>query len=97
MAVKAILVFIENIKATDYTALLQVVCAGVYLLTPSKRAYLRYYKDLEDDILGRRGHATADVESLMPGKTPADRKFAALANGLGDDAEEVGLCRANAC
>ena len=65
----------------------------MYLLTPSKRAYLRYYKDLEDDILGRRGHATPDVESLMPMQTPADRKFAALANHVGDDGDEVRLCR----
>lgn len=66
----------------------QVVCVGVYLLTPSKRAYLRYYKDLEDDILGRRGHAAADVESLMPSRV--DQKFA-LANGtVLDDMDEVG-------
>ena len=70
--------------------MLQVVCAGVYLLTPSKRAYLRYYKDLEDDILGRRGHPVADIEARL--STPIDRKYAehlAASGGLPFEAEEV--------
>ena len=71
-----------------------MVCAGVYLLTPSKRAYLRYYKDLEDDILGRRrALQTNDVEALVP-EPPiaAERKFAAaLSKGMGGDSDEVCL------
>lgn len=76
---------------------MQVVCAGVYLLTPSKRAYLRYYKDLEDDIMGHhRGHSHPDIESMM--STHADKKFAAaqLNTGkAGEEAEEV--CHATPC
>ena len=69
-----------------------MVCAGVYLLTPSKRAYLRYYKDLENDILGRRRSLqTVDVEALVPeGPMAADRKFAAaLSKSMGSDTDEV--------
>ena len=70
-------------------SLLQIVGGGVYLLTPSKRAYLRYYKDLEDDIMGNGRHQPMDIESLMP--TAADRKFAShkAAAPLGDDGDEV--------
>ena len=63
-----------------------MVCAGVFLLTPSKRAYLRYYKDLEDDILGRRG-LPAGHDSDAEGLLPLDRKH--TAGPLPEDAEEV--------
>ncbi|KAK9803832.1 hypothetical protein WJX73_005110 [Symbiochloris irregularis] len=77
-----------------FTVGVLVVCAGVYLLTPSKRAYLRYYKELENDILGRRRSLqTVDVEALVPeGPMAADRKFAAvLSKSMGSDADEAEL------
>ena len=30
----------------------QMVCMGVYLLTPGKKAYLKQYKDLGEDLVG---------------------------------------------
>ena len=47
----------------------QVVCVGVFLLTPTKKAYLRYYRDLEVDLMHPDGTDTGlelDTESLLP-------------------------------
>ena len=42
---------------------------GVFLLTPTKKAYLRYYRDLEVDLMNPDGADAGleyDTESLLP-------------------------------